>query len=84
MSTNASSTETTTTVGDEINMVKKVLDVALSLPEGSVRRAMVGPLREIIAQIVAKAAVMDWFEENKDYAPTKEEIELEKQKEKTA
>ena len=73
------------TAEEEIALVKKVLDVAQTLPEGSVRRAIVGPLRDIIAQIVAKASVLEWFNENKDYAPTKEEIEIEnKLKDKSA
>lgn len=73
MTSNAVSKEMT--AAEEIELVKKVLDVAFTLPEGKVRKAIVSPLREIIAQIVAKASIVDWFEENKTYAPSKEEIE---------
>lgn len=65
-------------MSEEIEMVKKVLDTAQSLPEGPIRKAIVGQLRELIAQLIAKAAVLVWFDENKQYAPTKEEIENEK------
>jgi len=54
---------------DELSLALKVLDVALELPEGELKKTIVEPLRSIVAQIVARASVGVWFAEHTKYAP---------------